>query len=395
MKPLKAYLNLLLYRLNRFLRCSVINNYPLIAFVDPTTFCNLSCPACPTGVRAGVRTSAVMEMNLYRAFIDEVGDYLFKLYLYNLGEPLLHKEAPEMVAYAKEKDIFVMISTNFSRDYSEDYLERLVSSGLDVLVVALDGTKEESYRQYRRGGNFSLVRKNMLRIQEIKTKLKAKTPQVVWQFLVFSHNDGEIEEVKRVYREWGADDYWIGGGFLPPNAYREGFSSSRLVSFNLYDPRNFVTCNTQKIFAEKKPCTWLYGAVVLSPNGMLSPCCYTPAEKDDFAKYEKGDFMKAWNSPRYVKARELFASGEIFSSQDDLKTVLCRQNGRGLEAIQGLKEGELICHVCPVPYLQDLVEQELKWDDASLLHYLKKETTLSPEESEMLDSALRFFKNEI
>lgn len=384
MKPLKAYINLLLYKLNRAFKHAVINNYPIVAFVDPTTFCNLRCPACPTGVKAGLRTPATLDWELYRSFIDEVGDYLFKLYLYNLGEPLLHKQAPEMVTYAKKKEILVMISTNFSHEYQEGYLERLVESGLDVLMVAMDGTTEESYAKYRRGGNFNLVRKNMARIQEIKRAKGSKTPEVIWQFLVFGHNEKEIPEVKARYREWGADNYWIGGGFLPAASHREDFTPTSLVSFNLYDPRNFASLNAQKVFSEKKPCSWLYGATILNPNGAVSPCCYSPAEKDDFGTYKPGKFLETWNGPRYAKARQLFSVAPP-ATPDELPALIKRHDGRGMDVAKSLKEGEIICSRCPVPYLHDLVEREVSWSDQAIIDHLKADTSLSPEESQLLD----------
>src|SRR5437867_10126961 len=87
MKPLKAYTNILKLRLNMALKRPVVHNYPVIAYAEPTLYCNLRCPACPTGLHLKVRPAANAEWDQFRGFIDEVGDYLFKLYVYNWGEP--------------------------------------------------------------------------------------------------------------------------------------------------------------------------------------------------------------------------------------------------------------------------------------------------------------------
>ncbi len=81
----------------------MITNYPIEAYVEPTLFCNLRCPACPTGLRLGERPVTTIDENLFKAAIDELGDYIFLLWMYNWGEPLLHKQTPELIKYAKKQ----------------------------------------------------------------------------------------------------------------------------------------------------------------------------------------------------------------------------------------------------------------------------------------------------
>ena len=128
-KPLKAYLNVLKMRINMAMRRTVVANYPVMAMVEPSLACNLRCPACPTGLQLGLRPAASLDPLLYRAIIDEIGDYVFHLAMYNWGEPLLHKETPEFVAYAKARGISITMSSNLSLKLTDDYVERLVKRG--------------------------------------------------------------------------------------------------------------------------------------------------------------------------------------------------------------------------------------------------------------------------
>jgi MoaA/NifB/PqqE/SkfB family radical SAM enzyme len=358
-----------------------------MAFVDPTLFCNLRCPACPTGTHAGLRPRATLDWAVYKAFMDEVGDYLFKLYLYNLGEPLLHKQAPEMVKYAKAKEIFVMISSNLSFQLSDEYLERLITSGLDVLVVALDGMDEETYQKYRQGGDFELVKSNMARIQAMKQKLGSPTPSIVWQFLIFQHNEHQVDLVKQQYKEWGADEYCVGGAYMPTGSLAEGFSPSTRPEFDIYDASHFHRKKTIQAFMEKKPCSWLYGATVLNANGKVSPCSYTAAEKDDFGQYVGIGFSQVWNGPRFAEARELTSQrNAAWLASENWDAIGSRMNGRAMGVANTLEPGELICRRCPVPFLQDVVDHELCFDEKELLQYIRKNYELSPEERELLAS---------
>ncbi|MEW6282850.1 MAG: radical SAM/SPASM domain-containing protein [Candidatus Eremiobacterota bacterium] len=382
MKPLKAYLNFLLYRVNRELRRPVIDNYPVVAFVDPTTFCNLRCPACPTGARAGLRPQATLDWDLYRAFMEEVGDYLFKLYLYNLGEPLLHKKAPELVELARARDIFVMVSSNLSFPLSDDYCERLVRSGLDVLVVPLDGTTPETYQTYRQQGCFELVRENMRKVQATKQRLDSLTPRVVWQFLVFRHNEHEVDTVRREYRAWGADEYCIGGAYLPLSG---GLAPSSMAQYDIYDPGHLHRRMTLQAMAEAKACTWLYGVSVLNASGKLSPCCYTAAEKDDFGDYAPGEFMRSWNAERFTRARTLTGNWQANESWDAIGR---RMNGRGMGVAAALAPGQLVCERCPVPFLQDVVDHELSFGVDELVRHIQASPELTPEGTKLLDYLL-------
>src|SRR5262245_56946877 len=113
-KSLKAYLNVGRLRLNMAMHKAVLPNYPIVAYIEPTSLCNLLCPACPTGLQLKLRPLDMIDVNLFKKAIDDVGDYLFHLIMYNWGEPLLHKQTPEMVRYAKEKNIAITMSTNLS-----------------------------------------------------------------------------------------------------------------------------------------------------------------------------------------------------------------------------------------------------------------------------------------
>lgn len=348
----------------------------MVAFVDPTSFCNLRCPACPTGSQAGLRPAATLDMDLYRAFLDEVGEYLFKLYLYNLGEPLLHKQAPEMIAYAKGRDIVVLVSSNLSFDLTDDYCERLVRSGLDMLIVPLDGCSQETYERYRRRGSFATVRANMQKLQAVKRSLGSQSPTILWQFLIFDHNEHEIDTVKREYRAWGADEYLMGGAYMPTPAHSEGLAPSRLAQFNIYDASHQHRQMSFQALLGGKACSWLYGAAVLNANGKLSPCCYTAAEKDDFGTYTPGEFRQVWNSSPYVRARSLAAGA--WQAGESWESIAHRMDGRGMAV--NVQPWELICQKCPVPFLQDVVDHELTFELAEVVRKIESSPDLTEED---------------
>lgn len=355
MKPIKAYLNVLAYRANMLLKSRVIGNYPVAAYIEPTLFCNLRCPACPTGLQLGLRPAATLPWDLYKTILDEIGDYLFYLGMYHLGEPFLHKQTPEFIQYAKSKHIYVTLSSNLSLNLSDDYIERIVRSGLDMLTVSCDGVTAETYSHYRRRGTFEQVRDNMQRIQATKARLGVSTPHIVWQFLVFRHNQHEIPQVQAVYKEWGADSVDIHGGYMPFAPHDEGFEPSTIAEYNVYHPNHVYNVRTRQQLARSRSCSWLYGIFLMSPNKSVAPCCGTTDEKDDFGNYEpEQGFFAIWNNHMFQAARALFASKKPYRVQtSDVDKIHTLGHGLVSKPRDQNPYDKLICHTCPIPYRQN------------------------------------------
>lgn len=380
MKKPRAYLNVLKLRLNLALKREAVFNYPIEAYLEPTSFCNLRCPACPTGLRLGDRPVASVDEKLFKAAVDEIGDYVFVLWMYNWGEPLLHKQTPELIRYAKEKELKIILSSNLSIRLTDDYIERLVRSGLDTLIVSLDGITEETYSKYRINGNLGLLRENMRRIRDTKERLGASTPHVVWQFLVFRHNEHEIDAARAVYREWGADSINVAPAEMPAEPYDEGFEPSTLPQYNLYHTDNALMRATEKQMGSGRGCSWLYGSFVLNPNGKVSPCCGVSAERNDFGDYRAGgDFFKVWNGEKFRAARRLLASfgkSEEGLSAEQKREIGKRIDGMGMRTNNSLADTELICQQCPIPFRQDDISNRILDITYTLAHTLAHEPSL-------------------
>ncbi len=358
MKQMPAYFNVLKLRINRALKREVVLNFPIEAYIEPTSFCNLRCPACPTGLRLGERPFASIDETLFKSTIDQLGDYVFLLWMYNWGEPLLHKRTPELIRYAKSKELTVILSSNLSIRLSDDYIERLVKSGLDTMIVSLDGASAKTYEKYRLGGNFNLVRENMLRIQETKARLGISTPRVVWQFLVFEHNEHEVDMVSSLYKQWGADDIKIAPAEMPLEIYNPGLKPSTIPEYNMYHRDNSLVKETVKQMNGSRACSWLYGTFVLNPNGKVSACCGVSAEKNDFGDYQAGsDFFQVWNNEKFRRARSLFKTLDKRPTQAALnerqtQEIVKRIDGMAMGVNHSLDDSELICHQCPIPFRQ-------------------------------------------
>jgi len=362
-KPLKAYANIGLMRLARALGRTHSPARPMVLYAEPTLFCNLGCPSCPTGLKLDVRPRVAMDFEWYKQVLDELGPYLFYLNLYNWGEPLLHKEFPEMVAYAKRWNIKVLASSNLSLRLERSYLERLVRSGLDRLKVGIEGTNPETYARYRVRGDFDLVLANMRTIQEIKSALGVRHPEIAVAFHVFAHNQDAIEEARHSYRSWGADRISFPGAFVSAQAEQQGIGASTVAQYNLYRPEGMTSPGV--------PCSWLWGAIVANPSGSISPCCGVVEQRADFAQDARGRSIigHVWNNALYRRAR----AGALRHRQ--ATPVHLSKDGMQLNSLSLPPQG-LICEQCPIPYRQDYVDRLIDSVSRGVLHKARRSRRL-------------------
>ena len=141
---------------HQFLKNSKIVGYPTRLVIDPINLCNLKCPLCPTGQGKTGQPKGRMKLSDFKKIIDELGDYLYEIDLFNWGEPFLNNKIYEIINYAHQKRIQVNISSNLS-SFDKKNAKKLVESGLDNLIVSLDGASQESLTKYRCGGDFEKI----------------------------------------------------------------------------------------------------------------------------------------------------------------------------------------------------------------------------------------------
>lgn len=198
-------LNSLLLCLETKLRKKRLRSRPVIARINTYPLCNLRCRACQLIAAATPDDrQRVMPLPHYRQLLDKLSRQLLLVVLYDEGEPLLHPELPEMIAYTASLNISTSISTNLAMPLTDGYLQRLVASGLNRITVSIDGITQEVYQKYRVGGELALVKKNLDRLVMARRTAGSRLLIEV-QFLKFGFNDHEMEGVKEFAKTVGAD----------------------------------------------------------------------------------------------------------------------------------------------------------------------------------------------
>lgn len=277
----------------------VHHGLPIALSFEPTTSCNLRCPECPSGLRSFTRPTGMLEDDLFKKTMDEIGDELLYLIFYFQGEPYLHPKFLDMVQYASKKGIYTATSTN--AHYLTDLNARkTVESGLDRLIVSIDGTTQDVYEQYRVGGKLNKVLEGTRNVLKWKKELKSGTPHVIFQFLVVRPNEHQIEDVRKLAEEMGVDE--VGLKTAQIYDYENGDPLIPTIDrYSRYAPGPDGTYSIKNKFVDH--CWKMWHSCVITWDGLVVPCCF---DKD--AEYRLGDlketsFKELWKSKAYEQFR--------------------------------------------------------------------------------------------
>ncbi len=273
---------------------------PISLSIEPTTACNLRCPECPSGLRSFTRPTGKLSDALFEKIIDEVQDTLTYLLFYFQGEPFLHPQLLDWVRYASCRGIYTATSTN-AHFLTDDVARRTVESGLDRLVVSIDGTTQETYQAYRVGGKLEKVLAGTENIVRWKKALRSRTPHVVFQFLVVRPNEHQINEVQALARQLGVDavglktaqiyDYEQGSDLMPT-----------LPQYARYRRKSDGT------YAIKNPllnhCWKMWHSAVITWDGQVVPCCFDKDAHHVLGDVSERSFAEIWRSAPYQRFRQ-------------------------------------------------------------------------------------------
>lgn len=313
------------YFLSRISGRALHAGLPISISVEPTTSCNLRCPECPSGLRSFTRPTGMLEEKEFRTLIGEVERHLLYLIFYFQGEPYLNPKFLDMVAYASSRKIYTATSTN-GHYLSDDNARKTVESGLDRLIISIDGTTQETYEAYRIGGKLSKVIEGTRNIVAWKKKLKSSTPHVIFQYLVVKPNQHQVTEVEGLATELGVDevvfktaqiyDFEQGSDLIPD---LQQFSRYKMNKDGSYSIKNKLLNN----------CWKMWHSCVITWDGRVVPCCFDKDASQVLGKVDQVVGLKeVWKGKKYKAFRS-----SIMRSRSEIE--ICRNCTEGTKVSEG------------------------------------------------------------
>jgi len=345
-------LNLLLCKYHLLARNSVVLSRPFGLAVDPSNVCNLACPGCVHSQHAKEQKLFIWGQGMLSedrliALLKCYGPYALHTTFCNYGEPLVNPNTPKYIRQARNYLMRTMVSTSLSlpRFDAEAYVE----SGLDFIVLSIDGATQSVYQRFRKNGNLELVFQNLRKLVDAKRRLASRTPVIAWHYLAFEHNVHEIQMAMDTARRLGANQFttlvpfdvtWDDPG-IHPAAIQPGtvqFNSNRDLMLKSWNPvpdsldeetieREFevrwgekANGNAPEGMAHSNAtCHWLYKSMTMDAGGKIFPCCGAPTPDKDlvFANFDGKDAPALFNSEKYQLARLFFADSKAYRAERD------------------------------------------------------------------------------
>lgn len=268
-------------------RLKMVSNYFVPAFkfltmpqevvIEVTNYCNLACIMCPHSNMK--RPKGNMDKALFKKIIDEISGKTELVYLYGTGESLIHSEIYDFIDYAHEQGLYTVLSTNgllMNREASE----KLLTSKLDYLTIALDGGVKETYESIRIKGNFDTL------ISNIKGYLGAKAkrgygPHTCLQVIYMKKNAQE----KKLFRN-----------LFSRKEIRQIDQFRFKPLYETYNLKNVPVTHT-------RPCYWVWNMMSIYWNGDVALCCMDADAAYNLGNVSSQSVEAIWNSRRISSIR--------------------------------------------------------------------------------------------
>ncbi len=317
MNAIKVYLS---FQISNYSNNPIQWGKPFNISIEPTTECNLACPECPSGLKSFSRPTGKINVAFFDRFLNETAKNLIYLYFYFQGEPYLHPKFLEMVKKAKQKKIYTVTSTN-AHFLTERKANETIESGLDRILVSVDGTTQEVYENYRKNGSLEKAKKGIENLVQAKKDMNSKTPYIILQFLVVKPNEHQIEEIKTLGKTLGVDkvalktaqiyDFENGSELMPTI---KKYSRYKKLSNGKFAIKNKM----------KNQCWKLWHSNVVTWDGQITPCCFDKDAQHKMGDLNTGNLDEIWQNKKYQQFRKQILT--------DRKSIdICKNCSEGLK----------------------------------------------------------------
>lgn len=299
-KVINSFKLLSSYYWSRIIKKPVQWGYPASISFEPTTSCNLRCPECPSGLRAFTRPKGMLENQFFKDSIIQLKNQLHYLTFYFQGEPYLNPSFLDMVKFAHDNNIYTATSTN-AHYLTPEISKKTVESGLDRLIISIDGTTQETYQSYRVGGKLEKVLEGARNIIAAKKEMNSSKPFIIFQFLVVKPNEHQIDDVLKLGKDMGVDEV-------------------RLKTAQVYEYENgnelIPSIDKYSRYYQKKDGTWgvknrminscwrMWQGCVLTWDGGVVPCCFDKDATHQLGQLSEQDFKSIWKGQKYKGFRQ-------------------------------------------------------------------------------------------
>ncbi|MGH7774002.1 MAG: radical SAM/SPASM domain-containing protein [Candidatus Binatia bacterium] len=319
-------------------RGAVAGDDPVCLYLEVSNECNLACKTCPI-TYGKVEEPAALSLEQVKYLVSQFPT-VKRVVLHGVGEPLLNRELPKIIAWLKERGIYVLFNSNGTL-ITRRWREALIESGLDEIRLSLDAASPETFTRVRGRPLFNVIVKNIEGLMALKLERESLTPLVSLWLTGLRETLSELPAFIRLAHSLGIDRvylqrlvYWEGeNGDQMARPEQSLFHSLREeeeeiirsgeelarelgVSFEA----SGATSPAASLARENKEQPWSacmrpWTLMYISARGSAFPCCIAPFSTKDLRHLSLGNAFaeepaKIWNGERYQEFRRRLLSAD-------------------------------------------------------------------------------------
>ncbi|UCB56994.1 MAG: radical SAM protein [Candidatus Omnitrophota bacterium] len=277
----------------------IVGGFPIHLDIETTNICNLHCPFCATTFKNwGPYKKGLLDLSLFKRIIDEGADNgLCSVKLSLRGEPLLHPDIAEMVAYAKKRGIIDIYFNTNGTFLDENKINQLIDSGLDRISISFEGISKEVYQRYRPGAEYESVVDNIKKLRQIRDKRNLPHPKIRIQTVL-------LPELREAFTEY------------------VGFWEKIADEVSYLDARKETPKDKHKGGIADWACPFLWQRMVILWDGTILPCLMHGV--DNFSLMSLGN-VKELSIKEMWQGKEVFRYREIHRLGQSHKLEACER----------------------------------------------------------------------
>ena len=309
---------------------------PRSIYIEPTSRCNELCQQCP---RTLLSREDDRDLSYEKfCFIVDQFPVLERVVLHGLGEPLLNKDLPRMIAYLKERGTYVLFNSNGIL-LNAKRGQALIDAGLDELRLSMDGASRETYALVRGVDAFDKIWRNVKAFIAMQREQDASNPALSIWFTAMRENLQELPRLIDLASEHGVREIYLQRLVY----FEEGLAHSNQSLFRRSNREELAlirrceeVCQergmlfkasgsaspTESIvrdFGERpwSGCQRPYTLTYITSSGNILSCCFAPFGHKSAKEYREERVLgnvfqesiaEIWRGERYESFRRAFES---------------------------------------------------------------------------------------
>jgi MoaA/NifB/PqqE/SkfB family radical SAM enzyme len=180
----------------------ILTDFPVEILIKTTLNCNHACPRCPHGMGITPRGRAYdMRFETLKKVLDEGGLKGLQSVVFTGGEPTLHPEFVDFIAYAASKQFpDISVITNGSL-LSDKIIDGILDHGVTRINISFDSITPETYKRVRGVDDYAKVIRNINRLIEKREVKGAQLPLLSLSFVLSEDNAHELDGFIKMWQE--------------------------------------------------------------------------------------------------------------------------------------------------------------------------------------------------